>query len=427
MAKAKNTKEFIKKAKEVWADEYDYSRVDFKDYDTEVIIVCRKEGHEESQIKPKYHLNRNRPTGCRKCGRERQIEKATKTFEDFLRESREIHGNLYEYDEESYKGSRKNMIIICKKDGHGPFPQTPDAHINQKHGCRKCRNELTGERSRLKYDEVLIRLNDNSRLNNTKVSFDENEYSGINAQLIIKCSKHGVQEPRLVNSMFNYTHPCIECTTEIIGASNKKITKENVVKLLNEKFENKYEIYDFEYEDRRTYIKLNCPIEGHGDFEIQVRGIRRSPGCPNCSREDSQSKRTEGLRKQIKSSRKFRELKWIEEVEEIHGDLYDYSLVHYITARKPVIIICLNHGEMIQTPGTHKKSGCRLCADEDLKGKYTKKYFEDYADRKDRNATLYYIKFTYKDEIFYKVGITTTSINARFSVTNKIITSIDTV
>ena len=66
----------------------------------------------------------------------------------------------------------------------------------------------------------------------------------------------------------------------------------------------------------------------------------RSKGCPVCRYEDSIEKRTESIIKHNESTRKSRELKWLEKVKTKHGDLYDYSLVYYVNAFTPVIIIC---------------------------------------------------------------------------------------
>ena len=227
-------------------------------------------------------------------------------------------------------GSKPEMIIICKKEGHEPFPQSPDVHINHRAGCPTCANELTGERCRLIYDEVFNRLNENSKENNTTVSFKEEEYKGVNAELIIKCSKHGDQKPRLVNTTFEGTHPCLECTVEVLGRSFKERTKKDVIQYLNEKFEGKYKIYDFKYEDKRTVIKFNCPIEGHGDFSFQVGNMYRSNGCPVCSYEDSIEKRTEGVRKHNESTRKSREKKWIEEWDKITSFITRAGLIALI-------------------------------------------------------------------------------------------------
>jgi hypothetical protein len=58
----------------------------------------------------------------------------TKTHERFVSESRQIHGNSYEYPDE-YKRSTIKMKIICKK--HGEFHQLPNSHLTGR-GCKAC-------------------------------------------------------------------------------------------------------------------------------------------------------------------------------------------------------------------------------------------------------------------------------------------------
>ena len=53
---------------------------------------------------------------------------------------------------------------------------------------------------------------------------------------------------------------------------------------------------------------------------------------------------------------------WIEKARKVHGDKYDYSKVVYVTATKPVTIICPVHGEFQQTPSGHLTGrGCQYC------------------------------------------------------------------
>ena len=59
-----NTDEFIKKAREIHGDKYDYSKVDYKDSKTKVCIICPEHG--EFWQKPNDHLSRK--FGCHKCG-----------------------------------------------------------------------------------------------------------------------------------------------------------------------------------------------------------------------------------------------------------------------------------------------------------------------------------------------------------------------
>jgi len=57
-------------------------------------------------------------------------------FEDFVRESKEIHDNFYDYSKFIYINAKTKGIIICPT--HGEFLQPPDHHKNRKQGCPKC-------------------------------------------------------------------------------------------------------------------------------------------------------------------------------------------------------------------------------------------------------------------------------------------------
>jgi len=60
------------------------------------------------------------------------------------------------------------------------------------------------------------------------------------------------------------------------------------------------------------------------------------------------------------------ENQFIEKVKNIHKNmdgtpLYDYSKVKYVKAIEKVIIICKKHGDFIQKPCNHLRSGCSEC------------------------------------------------------------------
>ena len=60
--KKSNTEEFIKKAKKVHGNKYDYSKVNYINNHTNVTIICPEHG--EFEQTPKGHL---RGQGCPKC------------------------------------------------------------------------------------------------------------------------------------------------------------------------------------------------------------------------------------------------------------------------------------------------------------------------------------------------------------------------
>ena len=81
------TEEFIKKAREVHGDKYDYSKVEYVNAQTPVVIICPKHG--EFLQRPSHHTDGR---GCKKCATEITAAKLrywteTKCYEEASRYS----------------------------------------------------------------------------------------------------------------------------------------------------------------------------------------------------------------------------------------------------------------------------------------------------------------------------------------------------
>lgn len=116
---------FISKAKNVHGDKYDYSKVKYINSQTKVCIVCPKHG--EFWQKPNDHLQ---GCGCSSCANNQ-----ARTTEQFIKESKQIHGNKYDYSKTEYINLHKAVKIVCPT--HGVFTQEPTRHLNGC-GCPKC-------------------------------------------------------------------------------------------------------------------------------------------------------------------------------------------------------------------------------------------------------------------------------------------------
>lgn len=135
---ALTTETFIKKAKEIHGNKYDYSKVVYTGCRNKVCIICPEHG-EFWQV-PYYHLAGN---GCKKCFDEKRRGKGRLlTTEDFIRRSKVIHGEKYDYSKVDYIDCRHEVTIICPE--HGEFKQKPYKHLNG-HGCPFC-NEKSLEK-----------------------------------------------------------------------------------------------------------------------------------------------------------------------------------------------------------------------------------------------------------------------------------------
>ena len=122
--------DFIRKAKEVHGNKYDYSKTSYVDSHTKVIITCPKHG--DFEVLPYNHLS---GTGCKKCIRKEW------TTETFIEAARKIHGDKYDYSKVEYRGTRTPVCIISHekdKDGNeiGEIWQFPKSHLASK-GCHK--------------------------------------------------------------------------------------------------------------------------------------------------------------------------------------------------------------------------------------------------------------------------------------------------
>jgi very-short-patch-repair endonuclease len=128
-----DTVTFIKLAKQIHGELYNYSKVKYKNSTKKVKIICPYHGLFE--MRPANHLNRQR---CPSCSGVRK-----KTTSVFIRESKTIHKNKYDYSKVEYKNSTKKVKIICPY--HGLFLQSPKDHIKG-HGCNMCSNFSNGEK-----------------------------------------------------------------------------------------------------------------------------------------------------------------------------------------------------------------------------------------------------------------------------------------
>lgn len=98
-------------------------------------FICHKH-NKIFTITPKQLLKKQ---GCPICSSEYRSEQFSKrrfiTAEQFLTRAREVHGNTYEYDLQTYDSMTAKVRIKCKK--HGWFWQSAHNHLRGS-GCRAC-------------------------------------------------------------------------------------------------------------------------------------------------------------------------------------------------------------------------------------------------------------------------------------------------
>ena len=104
----KTTGQFIEEAKKIHRNKYNYSRVEYIDNRTKIIIICFVHG--EFEQVPKSHL---KGSGCSTCGIIERSKKRSSNSEQFIKKAKQIHGDRYDYGKVEYKNSKSKFCIIC--------------------------------------------------------------------------------------------------------------------------------------------------------------------------------------------------------------------------------------------------------------------------------------------------------------------------
>lgn len=194
-----NTNEFIKKARIIHEDKYNYDKAEYINTNTPVIITCPEHGDFEQT--PKSHLTRKR--GCSKCATEKNKGPRI-TTEEFVNRAKAVHGGKYDYSKSVFVGALEKLIITCPI--HGDFEQQAASHLSGK-GCRQCANIALSE-GMTKTTAQFIK--DARKVHGDKYSYDKTVYVHGHKKVMVTCPKHGDFEVSPSNHLFSKSG-CPKC------------------------------------------------------------------------------------------------------------------------------------------------------------------------------------------------------------------------
>jgi len=130
---------------------YDLIKVGIDKY-TKIPIICRIHGI-FYQLKSEHLRGTNCPY-CANITKNRILKnnkKLNKSADQFILDSEQIHGKLYDYSKVKYVNSKTKIILICSK--HGEFSTEPSYHLSMKTGCPMCKSSL-GEKEIYNYLKI---------------------------------------------------------------------------------------------------------------------------------------------------------------------------------------------------------------------------------------------------------------------------------
>ena len=73
---------------------------------------------------------------CKFCSADERSERSRIPFSQFVENARAIHGDRYDYIEDSYIAMSEQVEIVCKE--HGKFSQLASDHVTSQAGCPRC-------------------------------------------------------------------------------------------------------------------------------------------------------------------------------------------------------------------------------------------------------------------------------------------------
>ena len=262
-------KELIRGFKEIHGDKYDYSKVDYVNVDTPVIITCPEHG---DFSKTPYEHKRGR--ACNICSIGRigpRIDRDT-----WIDRWVEKHDEKYDYSlVPDVIGRNSDYVeIVCPE--HGKFVQRVAEHW--KYGCQQCHQPRRGIGTEGWIDE--FRKVHGDRYDYSKFRYKKNNVVGI-----IICKEHGefyqAPSPHILGS------GCPRCHY-MRGANT-----EEWIKRCREIHGNTYDYSKMDYVRSSKKVTITCKI--HGDFLMLIGNHvhKTSPqGCAECAESGFKSKST---------------------------------------------------------------------------------------------------------------------------------------
>jgi len=129
--------EYLQRAHTVHGDKYDYSKTEYVNMQTKIIITCPTHGDFEKRPDAHCHLGPGDwwQQGCPVCSKLEQAAKRTKSQKEVIANFKKIHGDKYDYSKVKYIKARAKVCIVCPT--HGDFWQRVDNHLRG-NGCPGC-------------------------------------------------------------------------------------------------------------------------------------------------------------------------------------------------------------------------------------------------------------------------------------------------
>jgi hypothetical protein len=327
MARRHTHDEFLKTARSIYGDRFNYSAGFYRGQRTEICIICPVHG--AFNITPRQHLTRY-AGGCEGCCEFARIKA-------FVDKSKFIHGDNFDYSETKILG---NYVTVRCKEHQCVLTQLLSNHLAGK-GCIHCRNDATQQRCSLGLNGFLKRAREvhGDRYGYSKVLEYINEYT----ILEIECFIHGIFSQRSHDHL--HGSGCPLCGKEE-GAAKKRTSLEAFISQSKKIHGNRYGYDQSVYVNDNTLMRVFCSSH-NGYFDQTPRRLLTGRGCKQCKRQ--------------RQPMPFDY--YLKQFREKHSNKYQYIINSNKKYRNfdYIQILCPKHGIFSQRISNHCKHGCSSC------------------------------------------------------------------
>ena len=265
------TQRFIEKAKMIYGDKYDYSKVIYKNREEKVTIICKVHG--EFQITPRAFVSgdHGRFHGCPVC--EGLNVPSSYSKEQFIEDMYRIYGKKLKFNFNEYTRKSGTVTAICPK--HGEIKH-PAAYWLSGKGCEYCNGKF--------FPKDFVKLA-------KKVHGDRYDYSkteipkSTQSKVTIICPEHGEFK------QFVWLH-LSGCKCPACAGFPNRLTKEErgelFIQKAKERYGNKFDYSNVNYVNNDTTVEIYCNEHYVSCMTTPDTHIRGG-SCPMCARSEGEA------------------------------------------------------------------------------------------------------------------------------------------
>ena len=244
---------------------------------------------------------------------------------NFIWKSLHVHGNKYIYHKSVYVKSKEKLLIECRVEGHEPFPQSPNDHLNG-HGCKLCGIKTLSEKQKMTLKEFIEEANKvhgKGRYDYSKVN-----YINMNTEVIIICPNHDKpyefpQKPR----DHLQKRGCPICGRKVAIEKHRLTLQEFIERAYKKYGIGRYDYSKVKYTTMNTIVCIICPNHDEPyEFWKTPHNHLNGVGCPLCNESIGNNKIRMFL---INNNIKFENEKTFDDCEYIKQLRFDFYIQRY--------------------------------------------------------------------------------------------------